>query len=93
MEQTVKHRQQAYGQLLGWAQDYVAVASCDMIGAEVYLVLPDGQVGGPFMVADCLTRDRAHHSNFVVDLSWNLAKKYHTEWQVLEPVAVCGRKQ
>jgi hypothetical protein len=68
--------------------DYVALRDCGMIGQSVYLVLPD-RVDGPFQVADCLAQGDTPPEEFVVDLSWTLAQKYHTEWMPLKEVSVC----
>ena len=57
-------------------RDYVALASCEHLGERVMLVLADGRVSGPHLVADCgAAGDQAHLAaiGFGVDLSWQLA--------------------
>ena len=57
-------------------RDYVALADCGRLNEQVWLLLADGRVSGPHLVADCgAAHDQAHLAaiGFAVDLSWELA--------------------
>lgn len=79
MDQVVANRQQ-WGQLLGETRpaDCVALLSCEWLGHEVWLELPDGRIHGPLLVVDCAAaqdQERLEQLGFAVDLSYELAVK------------------
>lgn len=79
MDQVVENR-------LTWRQldldqahrDYVALADCAYLNRRALLVLADGRLSGPHLVADCgAAGDQSHLDDigFAVDLSWELARE------------------
>lgn len=58
---------------------YIALADPCHLGELAWIQWPDGQLTGPYMVADCGAKQDQEHLkeiHFAVDLSWELAQEF-----------------
>jgi hypothetical protein len=77
MAEVIANRER-YGHIPSGVREAEAVAllSCEHLGRNVWLELPDGRVAGPYVVTDCAQANHAgalEAREWAVDLSWPVA--------------------